>query len=261
MMKDLKITLIQSELFWEDIESNLAMFDKKIDRITEDTDLIVLPEMFNTGFSNNVHDLAETMSGISTKWMKRKSRQKNVDLTGSLIIRENGNYYNRLIWVKPSGDLLVYDKKHLFQMSGEDKIFCAGEKNILVELKGWKIRPFICYDLRFPAWTRNIGNRFDVAIFVANWPEMRSFHWKLLLQARAVENQCYVIGANRVGADGNGHPFSGDSSVIDPRGNILFQKKNEEAIFTISLSYSVMKEYRESFPAWMDADDDMILTP
>ncbi len=260
-MNDLKITLVQTELFWEDIESNLSMFDKKIDRITEDTDLIVLPEMFNTGFSNNAHLLAETMTGTSTEWMKNKSRQEQVDITGSLIIRENGNYYNRLVWAKPNGSLFIYDKKHLFQMSGEDDIFSSGKNNITVELAGWKIRPFICYDLRFPAWTRNIGNRFDVAIFVANWPEMRSFHWKLLLQARAVENQCYIIGVNRVGTDGNGHPFSGDSSVIDPRGNILFQRENKEAIHTASLSYAELKEYRESFPAWMDADTDMIMEP
>jgi len=258
-MNDLTITLIQTELFWEDIPSNLSMFDQKIDRITDETDLIILPEMFNTGFSNKAHLLAETMTGSSTEWMKQKSRQKQVDITGSLIIRENGKYYNRLIWAKPDGRFFIYDKKHLFQMSGEDKIFSPGEKNILVEQVGWKIRPFICYDLRFPVWTRNIENQFDVAIFVANWPEMRSSHWKLLLQARAVENQCFIIGVNRVGTDGNGHPFSGDSSVIDPRGNILFQLKNEAAIHTTTLSYAVLKEYRESFPAWMDADGDIIL--
>ncbi len=260
-MNDLKITLIQTALFWEDIESNLSMFNKKIDQITDDTDLIVLPEMFNTGFSNKAQNLAEDMTGKSTEWIKRKSRQKKVDITGSLIIRENGKYYNRLIWAKPDGNFYIYDKKHLFQMSGEDKTFSPGEKNILVELAGWKIRPFICYDLRFPAWTRNIENRYDVAVFVANWPEMRSFHWKLLLQARAVENQCFVIGVNRVGKDGNGHPFSGDSSVIDPRGNILFQQKNEEVVHTATLSYSILEEYRESFPAWMDADGDLILSP
>jgi predicted amidohydrolase len=143
-------------------------------------------------------------------------------------------------------------------MAGEEKVYSAGHENITVDLLGWKIRPFICYDLRFPVWTRNIANKYDAAIFIANWPERRSWHWKLLLQARAIENQCYVIGVNRVGTDGNGHPYSGDSSIFDPWGNILFQKSNKACTHTAELSYDVLQKSRESFPVWMDADNDLI---
>ncbi len=253
-MRDLKITLIQTSLFWEDIDSNLSLFDEKIDGIREETDLIVLPEMFTTGFSMNAEKLAQEMDGNAAEWLREKSRSSETDITGSMIIRENGKYFNRLLWAKPDGTLFHYDKKHLFRMTGEEKIYSAGEKNITVELKGWRIRPFICYDLRFPCWTRNFNNGYDVAIFIANWPEKRSYHWKALLNARAIENQSYVMGVNRVGEDGNGYYHSGDSSVIDFAGRILFQKQNEEAVFSVSLSYSALDEYRNSFPAWMDAD-------
>lgn len=253
-MKDLKITMIQTELFWEDVESNLALFNEKIDSIREETHLIVLPEMFTTGFTMNPKNLAQDMEGASVKWLQEKARRFNADITGSMIINEKGRYYNRLLWAKPGGDLFKYDKRHLFRMAGEEKIYSAGDKNITVELHGWKIRPFICYDLRFPGWTRNIDNEYDIAVFIANWPEKRSFPWKLLLQARAVENICYVIGVNRVGADGNGYMHSGDSSVIDPRGKILFQKSSEEFIYTANLSYTELSEFRKAFPAWMDAD-------
>ncbi|MBW1959119.1 MAG: amidohydrolase [Deltaproteobacteria bacterium] len=257
-MQDLKTTIIQTELVWEDIESNLAGFDDKIDAVMDDTHLIVLPEMFTTGFSMNPAGLAQNMQGSSVKWMIEKSRQKNADITGSIIVRENGNFYNRLIWTNPRGEIFTYDKRHLFRMAGEEKVYHAGRQNITVELHGWKIRPFICYDLRFPVWTRNIENQYDAAIFIANWPERRSEHWKLLLQARAVENQCYVIGVNRVGTDGNGHRYSGDSSIIDPFGHIMFQKQNKAVTYTADLSYETLKNARETFPVWMDADNDLI---
>ena len=257
-MQDLKTTIIQTELVWEDIESNLAGFDDKIDAIKGDTHLIVLPEMFTTGFSMNPAGLAQNMQGSSVKWMIEKSRQKNADIIGSIIVREDGKFFNRLIWTNPRGEIFTYDKRHLFRMAGEEKVYNAGHQNITVELHGWKIRPFICYDLRFPAWTRNIENRYDVAIFIANWPERRSGHWKLLLQSRAVENQCYVIGVNRVGTDGNGHHYSGDSSIIDPFGNIIFQKQNKAITHTAELSYETLQKYRKSFPVWMDADNDPI---
>jgi len=253
-MRDLRVTLIQTGLVWEDIKSNLAAFDEKIKDICTDTDLIILPEMFTTGFSMKVEKLAQKMDGYSVKWLKEKSKQKKADITGSLIIKDDDKYFNRLIWVKPGGELFTYDKRHLFRMSGEEKIYSAGDKNITVELNGWKIRPFICYDLRFPAWTRNIKNQYDVAIFIANWPEKRSMHWKLLLQTRAIENQCYVIGVNRVGKDDKGYPYSGDSSVIDPMGKILFQKKDNPCLYTSRLSYQLIEDYRKTFPAWMDAD-------
>jgi omega-amidase len=257
-MQNLKITIIQTELVWEDIESNLAGFNDKIDAITDNTHLIVLPEMFTTGFSMNPVGLAQNMQGSSVKWMIEKSRQKNVDIIGSIIVREDGKFFNRLIWTNPRGEIFTYDKRHLFRMAGEEKVYHAGHKNITVDLHGWKIRPFICYDLRFPVWTRNFKRQYDATIFIANWPARRSEHWKLLLQARAVENQCYVIGVNRVGTDGNGHHYSGDSSIIDPLGNIIFQKQNKAVTHTAELSRETMKNVRESFPVWMDADNDLM---
>ena len=253
-MQDLKVTLIQTSLFWENIESNISLFDEKIDGIRDETDLIVLPEMFTTGFSMNAEKLAQDMGGTSVKWLREKSRSRQTDITGSMIIRANEKYFNRFLWAKPDGTLSYYDKRHLFRMTGEEKVYSAGDKNITVELKGWRIRPFICYDLRFPCWTRNLNNSYDVAVFIANWPEKRTSHWNALLPARAIENQCYVIGVNRVGEDGNGYYHSGDSSVIDPAGNIIFRKQDEESVYTASLSYQVLQEYRKSFPVWMDAD-------
>ena len=197
-MRDLKITLIQTEPVWENINDSLALFDEKINRISEKTDLIILPEMFTTGFSMNAANLAQDMNGSSIKWLQEKSQKINADITGSIIIKFGGKYFNRLLWAKPDGHLFSYDKKHLFRFAGEEKVYSAGDENITVELNGWKIRPFICYDLRFPAWTRNIRNRYDIAVFIANWPEKRSLHWKSLLQARAIENQCYVIGVNEL---------------------------------------------------------------
>ena len=260
-MQDLKVTLIQSELVWEDIDSNLAGFNSRIDAIEEDTHLIVLPEMFSTGFTMNAPALAQDMAGSAVKWIIEKSAEKNVAIVGSIIADDDGKFFNRLVWAKPNGEIFTYDKKHLFRMAGEEKIYSAGTKNITVELNGWRIRPFICYDLRFPVWTRNIANQFDAAIFIANWPERRSLHWKSLLQARAIENLCYVIGVNRVGTDGNGLTYSGDTCVIDPTGNILFQKSHAACTHTAQLSYSELQEYRKSFPAWMDADHDLIRIP
>lgn len=254
-MRDLKITLIQTELSWEDISANLEMFDKKIDMIEGKTDLIILPEMFTTGFSMNASDHAQNMSGSSVRWIQDKSRETDADLIGSVIIRENENFFNRLFWAKPTGELFTYDKRHLYRMLGEDKVFSPGNTLITVKLHDWKIRPFICYDLRFPAWTRNINNKYDLAIFIANWPHPRAEHWKTLLLARAIENLCYVVGVNRVGMDGNGNNHTGDSSVIDPQGKILFHKSHEECIHTMTLSYDALQEYRRNFPAWMDADD------
>ena len=260
-MRDLRITLIQAEPAWENINDSLALFDDRINNISEKTDLIILPEMFTTGFSMNASSLAQDINGSSIKWLQNKSRQINADIVGSIIFKNNDLYFNRLLWAKPDGRLFTYDKKHLFRFAGEEKVYSAGIENITVELNGWKIRPFICYDLRFPAWTRNIKNQYDIAVFIANWPEKRSMHWKSLLKARAIENQCYVIGVNRVGVDGNGLFYSGDSSVIDPLGNIIFQKYDEECTYTTVLSFNILEDYRKNFPAWMDADIDMINFP
>ena len=260
-MQDLKITLIQTELVWENIDANIALLDEKISAINGKTDLVVLPEMFTTGFTLNAASFSQSMEGSSIKWLQKKSQIINADITGSIIIKYNGKYFNRLFWAKPNGELLIYDKRHLFRFADENKVYSAGDKNITVELNGWKIRPFICYDLRFPAWTRNFKNQYDIAVFIANWPERRSSHWKSLLQARAIENQCYVIGVNRVGTDGNGLFYSGDSSIIDPLGKVIFQKHDEECTYTAKLSYHTLKEHRKTFPAWMDADIDMINFP
>mmetsp|Transcript_19108 Transcript_19108/g.8890 ORF Transcript_19108/g.8890 Transcript_19108/m.8890 type:complete len:257 (+) Transcript_19108:2170-2940(+) len=253
-MQDLKITIIQTEIFWEDIKANLDMFDEKLNKISEQTDLIILPEMFSTGFSMNTEKLAENMNGSAVNWIKHKSTKKHTDIAGSIIIKEKGNFFNRLVWAKPDNTFTIYDKKHLFRMADENKAYSAGESKITVNLNGWKVRPFICYDLRFPVWTRNFDNEYDLAVYIANWPEPRSYHWKTLLKARAIENQCYVAGVNRIGQDGNDVLYSGDSLVIDPLGNPFFEAGTKPCVNTVKLSYEVLKEYRTAFPTWMDAD-------
>jgi len=260
-MQDLTVTLIQAELFWEDISANLAAFDKKIDAISEKTDIIILPEMFTTGFTMNAGKLAESMNGSAVSWIITKSRQKNAHILGSVIIVEGERYFNRLLWAKPEGELKTYDKKHLFRMTGEHTVFSPGNSHLTVMVNGWKLRTFICYDMRFPIWVRNIANQYDAAIYIANWPSKRAPHWKLLMPARAVENQCYVIGVNRVGEDGNGLAYSGDSSIIDPMGNILFQQADIPCIHTAKLNYDRIREYRETFAAWQDADGDAVFFP
>ena len=254
-MQNLKITLIQADLVWENISANLAFFDQEIKALSEPTDLVILPEMFSTGFSMNAESLAQKMTESAVAWLRETAFEKNIDIAGSLMIKENDRFYNRLCWARPDGKLLTYDKKHLFCFAGEDKVFSPGRENITVELNGWKIRPFICYDLRFPCWTRNFMDEFDLAIFVANWPMRRSAHWKTLLKARAIENQCYVAGVNRVGIDGNNLEYSGDSSVIDPFGEIIFHKKDQSCCHIIELSFSLLSEYRKKFPVRLDADE------
>ncbi len=253
-MQDLNITIIQADLVWEDAAKNISRFDAKIESITDANDLIILPEMFTTGFSMNAARLAEQPDGPSVKWMLKKSAQKKVDLVGSMIINENGIFYNRLFWAKPDGQLFTYDKRHLFRMADEHKTYSAGKKTLTVDLKGWKIRPFVCYDLRFPVWCRNRNNEYDMTVFIANWPERRANHWRALLAARAIENQCYVAGVNRVGRDGIGIEYIGDSSIIDPLGNELVHQRENEMISTVRLSQHTLVGYREKFPAWMDGD-------
>ena len=257
-MQDLKVTLIQANLYWEEKENNFEMFNRGIDSIGDKSDLLILPEMFSTGFSMCPDRLFHTMDGKAVNWMKEKARLIDTDITGSLIIKEEEKYYNRLIWVKPDGSLFYYDKKHLFRYAGEDEVYTAGSSAITVELKGWKIKPFICYDLRFPLWTRNLDKEYDLAIFVANWPERRSEHWKALLKARAIENQCYVIGVNRVGVDGNKISHSGDSSIIDPTGTVVESVSDDATIIHSKLSMEHLTSYREQFPAWMDGDVDLV---
>ena len=254
MNTKLKVTLLQSYLFWEDVQKNLQQFDIRINSLNQRTDLIVLPEMFNTGFSMKPSKLAENMQGPSISWMMKVAAKTGSVLTGSIMICENGNYYNRLLWVRPDGSYAQYDKKHLFGHADEQSHFTAGKEKLLVELNGWKICPMICYDLRFPVWCRN-KEQYDLLIFVANWPEKRSHHWRTLIAARAIENQAYVLGVNRVGNDGNSHYHSGDSMLVHPMGNILFQKMDEDDMYTAILSLDEISKTRESLPFLKDADE------
>ncbi len=254
-MQTLKVHLVQSVLHWEDPKKNLAMFDEKLAGIDTAPDLIVLPEMFTTGFTMIPHNHAEPMEGKSMQWMQEKAGQHNCVVTGSMIIRANGNYFNRLIWMQPDGNYQFYDKKHLFSYAGENKYYTPGSGKLVVELKGWKIMPVICYDLRFPGWCRNSydedrGFAYDCMINVANWPGSRSHAWRVLLMARAIENQAYVIGLNRVGADGNNIEYSGDSAVIDPKGeNLSGIMPYREASETVNLPACQLQELQRGVQA------------
>ena len=257
-MSNLTITTIQSNLIWEDKAANLRMLEQKITGMEEKTEIVVLPEMFNTGFSMRPQALAETMDGETVEWMKRVSRENGIILTGSIMIEEEGNYYNRLIWMLPNGQYGHYDKRHLFAFGEEDKHYSPGNKRLIASVKGWRINLLVCYDLRFPVWARQkvneAGPEYDVLIYVANWPERRSHAWKTLLCARAIENQCYVVGVNRVGNDGNNVYHSGNSLVIDPLGQVLYHMADEEDVNTITLQKEMLEDVRSKFPFWKDAD-------
>ena len=258
-MQDLIITAIQSDLIWENPVENLTNFDQKIDSINDNTDVIILPEMFNTGFSINPAKCAETMDGFTMNWLKNKAKERNCVICGSILIKEKEFNYNRMVWMRPDGSFETYDKRHLFRMSDEYKIMDGGNKRTVVDINGWKINLLVCYDLRFPVWARNTykdgAYEFDMMIYVANWPASRSHIWQTLLRARAIENQCYVIGVNRVGKDGFNTPYSGDSMIIDPIGNIISQlKPNEEVIQTTQLSKQTLLDFRNSFTVGLDWD-------
>ncbi|TAD97415.1 MAG: amidohydrolase [Bacteroidetes bacterium] len=253
--KNLKISIIQSELHWQNPSANLAMFEEKIWQIKE-SDLIVLPEMFTTGFSMNAEQFAEHPQTNTFRWLKQQAAQSQAVITGSYMIKENGKFYNRLFWVKPNGEFEQYDKRHLFRMAKEDQIYAEGTKLLITELKGWRICPLICYDLRFPVWSRNSKDfKYDCLIYVANFPEARMYAWNTLLRARAIENLSYCVGVNRVGLDGNEVAYSGESAVLNFRGEELFYNKNESVIQTIHLNYQDLQEFRAKFPANLDADD------
>jgi len=253
MKDDIHISLIQTSLFWEDRERNMELFSAKIEAINQPTDLILLPEMFSTGFSMRPEQFAETMDGPVIDWMRRTADNKNAVLCGSLMMKENGRFYNRLVWMRPDGSAECYDKRHLFGLGEEHDHYTPGTKKLLVDLKGWKFLPLVCYDLRFPVWSRNTDH-YDALVYVANWPERRIHAWKALLEARAIENQCYVIGVNRVGNDGNDIYHSGESSVIDPKGAILFREGHVDCVHTFSLSYHHLNHTRESLPFLKDKD-------
>ncbi|MBX0333925.1 amidohydrolase [Pontibacter sp. HSC-14F20] len=254
-MQDLRITIIQTSLHWQDASANRTMFSEKLAAAAPTTDLIVLPEMFTTGFSMDAAGLAEEAEGPTLQWMKEEAAKYSAVLTGSVIVRKNGQYYNRLFWVRPDGTYEHYNKRHLFRIAKEHHSYTSGKEKLLVELKSWNICPLVCYDLRFPVWSRNTGSQYDLLLYVANWPKPRNYAWSTLLQARAIENLSYVVGVNRVGTDGNGHPYTGDSAIIHPKGHKLIETAEAEGIHTITLSKQELTDFREAFPAHLDADD------
>lgn len=256
-MQDLNISFIQSSILWEDKEANLDHYSALIRSIGQPTDLILLPEMFNTGFSMDAVRLAEAMDGPTIDWMIATAKEHRTTLTGSLIIKENGKYYNRLVVVFPEGQVMTYDKRHLFRMAGEDKTYTPSSDYILFEINGWKIRPFVCYDLRFPVWARNRFNErweYDLAIYVANWPASRTIPWKALPIARAIENQCYVATLNRVGKDGKGLEYHGDSQLINSYGEIVVHLDENERVLTHRIDKKLLDKHRADFPVGLDAD-------
>ncbi len=255
MRKDLNIALVQSQLAWENAQGNFDIFDAHL-RAINDADLIVLPEMFSTGFSMDPARLSESMQGATMQWLTQKAKEKNCVITGSFIAEEKGKYYNRLVWMRADGTYECYNKRHLFRMAGENNQYTEGDQKLIVALKGWKICPLVCYDLRFPVWSRNVALQYDILLYIANWPAVRRHPWKSLLVARAIENQVYVLGLNRVGNDGQQLNYSGDSAVIDPRGNYLAQaKEGAEEIIQLCLKDTYLQECRAAFPVHLDADD------
>ncbi|NOX46472.1 MAG: amidohydrolase [Chlorobi bacterium] len=256
---DLKATLIQSNLVWENIEANLKNFDLKIANIDNSPDLIVLPEMFATGFTMNVDKCAENEDGKVVSWLMEKAKQKNCVITGSVLIEDEGKYFNRMFWMKPDSSYETYNKRHLFRMGNEHKTMSAGKERKIVELNGWKINLQICYDLRFPVWSKNNFRDgkygYDALLYIANWPEIRSHAYKSLLKARAIENQSYVIWVNRVGKDGKDIFHSGDTMIVDPYGEIIVQAKaGKEQPLTGFLSKQKLEDFRKKFTVGMDWD-------
>ena len=258
MKEILNITLIQSNLFWEDVDANLSHFKELISTISE-TDIILLPEMFNTAFCLESNHLAETMEGKTISWMKAIAKQKNCAITGTLMVKENGKVYNRLVWVLKNGEIYTYDKHHLFSLLKEERHIAKGAGRLIVEVDGWKICPLICYDLRFPVFSRNNVD-YDILIYLANWPVKRIDAWDTLLKARAIENQAYTIGVNRVGEDGNGIPFNGHSKVFDAFGKeLLSATENKEEVLQIEISLDDLKLKRRQMNFLQDRDDFKLL--
>jgi omega-amidase len=258
----LTLSIIQTDLLWEDKVGNLKNLALKINALKGKTELVILPEMFSTGFSVDPAKLAEKMDGPTVTWMKTMAATNKVILTGSMIIEDKGNYYNRLIWVLPDGQLGLYDKRHLFAFAGEDEKYSPGSKRLVASVKGWKVHLLVCYDLRFPVWSRQSHPEkseekeleYDLLVYVANWPGLRSLAWKTLLQARAIENQSFVAGANRVGRDGNDILYEGDSMIIDPLGQVIYQAPSSEDVFTFTLDKETLNQARMKFPFWKDRD-------
>ena len=249
----MKIAIIQSPLSWENPTENRKYFEEKINAITEKVDLIVLPEMFTTGFTMNPFAVAETMQGETIVLLQSLAKAKNSAITGSVVITENDNFYNRLVFVFPSGEIQFYDKRHLFTLAGEDKVYTSGTRNLIVEYLGWKICPLVCYDLRFPVFARNT-EEYDVLLYVANWPKVRTNAWDILLKARSVENMCYTIGVNRIGFDNNNFDYIGHSQVVDFLGNYMLEPQETESVFIVELNKVKLQETRQKFGFLNDKD-------
>ncbi len=250
---DLELALIQTSLVWQDPAANRAQFEPLLEQ-ARGADLVVLPEMFSTGFSMQSAELAEPESGPTSRWLSEQARRIGAVIAGSLMIQAaDGSYRNRLLWARPDGSMAHYDKRHLFRMAGEHKHYAAGSEQVVLELKGWQVRPLVCYDLRFPVWSRAaVGT--DLLLYTANWPAARRQHWNRLLPARAIENLCYLAAVNRIGEDGKGFAYSGDSQVLDFQGDSLLNAGAEPGVFRVTLRDSELAAYRERFPAHLDAD-------
>ena len=249
--------IIQTNIIWENPNENKRLLQEKINSISQYIDLIVLPEMFTSGFTMNPKAVAETMKGETISWLKNIAKDKDAAITGSLVIEENGNYYNRLVFVFPDGEIQHYDKRHLFTLAGEDKVYTAGNEKLIIEYKGFKICLLICYDLRFPVFSRNV-EEYDVLIYVANWPKPRTNAWDILLKARAVENMCYVIGVNRVGFDTNNHEYVGHSQVVNYLGNHEINCGETEGIYVTLIDKEILHETRKKL-AFLDDQDEFTI--
>jgi len=260
MNSTIDIALIQSDLFWENAQKNREAFTQKINSISREVDLIVLPEMFTTGFTMNAKNVAENMNGETVNWLKTMAKNKDCAITGSVIIEEGGNYFNRLIFMLPTGTYYVYDKHQLFTLAKEQDVFTAGQQEVLIEYKGWKIKPLICYDLRFPVWARNTSN-YDILLYVASWPKQRINAWDTLLKARAIENMCYCIGVNRVGKDGKGFDYNGHSAIYNVLGDAILNENpsEKEEILYNRLNKEHVQSVRAKLPFLHDADKFKLL--
>lgn len=255
----MKTALIQTTLSWENPSKNRILLTERINSISHYVDLIVLPEMFASGFTMNPKNVAETMNGETISWLVETAKSKNCAITGSLVIEENGNYYNRLVFVFPSGEIQTYDKRHLFTLAGENKVYTNGTSKLIVEYKGFKICPLICYDLRFPVFSRNM-EEYDLLIYVANWPKPRVNAWDILLKARAVENMSYVIGVNRIGADDNNLEYVGHSQAVDFFGNYIQDPQETEGIFIVEFDKGKLLETRSKL-AFLNDKDNFTIVP
>lgn len=255
MMHPLKISIVQTDIAWENKQENLRMLREKLHALRGTTEIVVLPEMFSTGFTMKSREFAEPVSGITVRILKELAADFQLALCGSFICSERSNYYNRAFFITPEGEEFYYDKRHLFRMGNEAEYFSAGNNKLIISYRGWNICLLVCYDLRFPVWSRNVNNEYDLLIYVASWPQARRLAWDTLLCARALENMCYVCGVNRIGVDGNKLIYNGGSVVFSAKGEVLASVPDgEEGIETVSLSLISLQQLRDKFPVWKDAD-------